>query len=75
MISGKSRKIGKSKESKRPVLNVDKILNFRQKGPWRGRIGFLRGFWDLWGFGGRGDRGPGMGFWGVFEGNKAAGVK
>ena len=29
MISGKSGKIGKSKESKRPALNVDKILNFR----------------------------------------------
>ena len=28
MISGKSGKLGKSKESKRPVLNVDKILNF-----------------------------------------------
>ena len=28
MISGKSEKIGKSKESKRPALNVDKILNF-----------------------------------------------
>ena len=28
MISGKSGKIGKSKESKRPVLNVDKISNF-----------------------------------------------
>ena len=28
MISGKSGKIGKSKESKRPALNVDKILNF-----------------------------------------------
>ena len=31
MISGKSEKIGKSKGLKRPVLNVDKILNFRQK--------------------------------------------
>ena len=28
MISGKSGKIGKSKESKRPALNIDKILNF-----------------------------------------------
>ena len=28
MISGKSEKIGKSKESKRPALNVDKILDF-----------------------------------------------
>ena len=28
MISGKSGKIGKSKELKRPALNVDKILNF-----------------------------------------------
>ena len=28
MISGKSGKIGKSKELKRPVLNLDKILNF-----------------------------------------------
>ena len=28
MISGKSGKLGKSKESKRPALNVDKILNF-----------------------------------------------
>ena len=27
MISGKSGKIGKSKESKRPALNVEKILN------------------------------------------------
>ena len=36
MISGKSGKIGKSKELKRPVLNVDKILNFRQKGPGMG---------------------------------------
>ena len=36
MISGKSGKIGKSKELKRPVLNVDKIRNFRQKGPGRG---------------------------------------
>ena len=31
MISGKSGKIGKSKGLKRPALNVDKILNFRQK--------------------------------------------
>ena len=38
MISGKSGKIGKSKELKRPVLNVDKILNFRQKGP--GMVGY-----------------------------------
>ena len=44
MISGKSGKIGKSKESKRPALNTDKILNFRQKGPGRDRIGFLMGF-------------------------------
>ena len=28
MISGKSEKIGKSKESKRPALNVDKISDF-----------------------------------------------
>ena len=28
MISGKSEKIGKSKESKQPALNVEKILNF-----------------------------------------------
>ena len=28
IISGKSGKLGKSKESKRPVLNVDKILDF-----------------------------------------------
>ena len=28
MISGKSGKIGKSKKSKRPALNVDKILDF-----------------------------------------------
>ena len=28
MISGKSGKLGKSKELKRPALNVDKILNF-----------------------------------------------
>ena len=41
MIFGKSRKLGKSKESKRPALNVDKILNFRQKGP---GMGFLMGF-------------------------------
>ena len=41
MISGKSGKIGKSKESKRPALNVDKILNFRQKGP---GVGLDRGF-------------------------------
>ena len=44
MIYGKSEKIGKSKELKRPALNVDKILNFRRKGPGRGRIGFLMGF-------------------------------
>ena len=30
-ISGKSGKIGKSKESKRPALNVEKILNFGEK--------------------------------------------
>ena len=28
MISGKSGKLGKSKELKRPALNVEKILNF-----------------------------------------------
>ena len=28
MISGKSEKIGESKELKRPVLNARKILNF-----------------------------------------------
>ena len=28
IISGKSGKLGKSKESKRPASNVDKILNF-----------------------------------------------
>ena len=28
MISGKSGKIGESKELKRPALNVSKILNF-----------------------------------------------
>ena len=58
MISGKSGKIGKSKESKRPVLNIDKILNFRQKGPGRGRIGvfdgFPRGTLGKWGSGGIG---------------------
>ena len=60
MISGKSGKIGKSKESKRPVLNVDKILNFRQKGSWRGRIGFLMGLWGS-------NRGF-DGFWWVYGG-------
>ena len=45
MIYGKSEKIGKSKELKRPALNVDKILNFRRKGPGRGRIGFLMVLW------------------------------
>ena len=32
MISGKSGKIGKSKELKRPALNVRKILNFGVEG-------------------------------------------
>ena len=60
MISGKSEKIGKSKESKRPALNVDKIPNFRQKGSGmvsgmgfigvcRGRIGVLLGLWVFMG--------------------------
>ena len=48
MISGKSGKIGESKELKRWGLNVSKIRNFRQKGPGmgvgRGFIGVYRGF-------------------------------
>ena len=40
MISGKSGEIGKSKELKRLVLNVDKILNFRRKGPGMGGGGW-----------------------------------
>ena len=42
MISGKSGKIGKSKDLEWMVLNVDKILDFRQKGSGRGLgMGFM----------------------------------
>ena len=65
MISGKSGKIGKSKGVKRPALNVDKILNFRQKGPgMRLGMGFIGVYGGLWGS----DRGFGgvlVGFLGV----------
>ena len=51
MISGKSGKIGKSKESKRRGSNVSKILNFRQKGPgMRLGMGFIGVYGGLWGF-------------------------
>ena len=45
-FSGKSGKIGKSKELKRLGLNVSKILNFRQKGP---RMESGRGFIGVYG--------------------------